>query len=70
MLSVNKWSEDGSYHQFLSNVRQEGIEGNITALRMSSAEASNVLEVAADMIFLDASNSEALYKKSLCGLRS
>lgn len=65
IFSVNNWHEEGSYHRFLSNVRQEGLDDRITALRMSSAEASNALDVQAGVIFIDCSHSEQLHDKIL-----
>lgn len=68
IFAINSWSEADSYHRFLSNVRQEGLDDRITALRMSSAEASNALDVQAGVIFLDCSHSEHLHGKILMWL--
>ena len=40
VFAINPWKSEEAYHRFLSNVRQEGLEDRITALRMTSAEAA------------------------------
>lgn len=53
-MSVTK----NAYHYFLSNIILEGVSDKIIPCRMSSEEASKILNVKADLIYIDADHSE------------
>lgn len=63
VYSVNAWSGEHEYHQFLSNVRQENTGERITPLRMNSEDASDALNLSANLIFIDSSDSTTLPPK-------
>lgn len=53
------------YQQFLSNVIHNGLTDKIVPVRMDSLEAVSVLDVEADMIYIDASHDEASVYKDI-----
>jgi len=63
IYSINAWEGAHLYQQFLSNVFQENISDRIISLRMSSAEASEVTNISADVIFFDGSDASTLSEK-------
>lgn len=67
VFAIHSWNR-GQYHQFLSDVLHEQLEGRINVLRMSSAEASGALDINAGVIFLDSSNSDTLHDNILLWL--
>lgn len=67
VFAIHSWSR-GQYHQVLSDILHEQLEGRVNVLRMSSAEASNALDVSAGVIFLDSSNSDTLHDNILLWL--
>lgn len=68
VFSVNSWDGEDQYHRFLSNVNQDGISDRVIALRMSSADASNALDLNAGVIYIDSSHSDTLHDKILMWL--
>lgn len=63
VYSINAWSGEHEYHQFLSNVQQENTRERIIPLRMSSEDASDALNLSANLIFIDSSDLGALKSK-------
>lgn len=68
VFAISPWSAEGQFHQFLSDVRQENVTSNITVLRMTSAEASNALDLSAGIIYLDCSDSTTVHNNILMWL--
>lgn len=57
------------FHLFLSNMVHAGVSDRVVPVRMSTLEAASVLDVRADMIYVDADHSEdAVYRDVLTWL--
>lgn len=65
VFSVNSWSGEHDYQLFLSNVKHENTDNKIVSLRMNSHEAAEALNLIAEVIFIDSSDSAGLQNKIL-----
>lgn len=66
VYNINTWNEnEHQFQQFLSNVVEENTQESITPIRMSSREASNALNLISELIYIDSTQSEAVYDKIL-----
>lgn len=60
VYAISTWDDFGSYQTFLSNVIQEETTDIITPIRMGSEEASFSLNIIADVVYLNTSDSDSL----------
>jgi hypothetical protein len=60
VISVDMWSDNGSYQQFLSNVVNESSSNKIIPIRMSSDEAAVGTNIMADVIYIGTANAALL----------
>lgn len=61
VYAISPWSDLGSFQQFLSNVIQENTTERIIPLRMDSNEASDSLNIIADIIYLNSDDPDTLH---------